>query len=81
MSHGNTNEPTRALIADCILNHDYPIGSNSQGYFLIDNQNELNEVVQSLQRRIQGIQNRIAALQRGWQRRNQSRLNGNNWPK
>jgi len=81
MPVGNTNEPTRGLIADCITNDEYPIGSNSNGYFLIDSDQELQEVVDSLNSRIAGIQSRIAALQKGWNRRRTSKLSGGNWPK
>jgi hypothetical protein len=81
MPVGNTNEPTRGLIADCILNEKYPIGSNSHGYFLIDSDEELDEVVNSMQSRIDGIEARIDALKNGWARRKSSKQNGENWPK
>lgn len=81
MPVGNTNEPTRGLIADCILNDKYPIGSSSHGYFLIDSDIELNEVVNSLQSRIDGIQARIDALKDGWVKRKTSKQSGKNWPK
>ena len=55
MPRGNTNEPTRALIADCILNDQYPIGSNKDGYFLIDSELELHKVIGSIEKRIEGI--------------------------
>ena len=81
MPIGNTNEPTRGLIADCINNNNYPIGSCNKGYFLIDSQEELDEVVASLQSRIDGIKNRIEALKTGWKKREISRKKKGNWPK
>ncbi len=81
MPIGNTNEPTRGLIADCILKAKYPIGSCNHGYFLINSDVELQEAVSSLQSRIIGIQKRINALQDGWKRRKSSRAAGQNWPK
>ena len=82
MDAGHTQEPTRDLIRDAIVNHEIPVGSTPQdGYFLIDNEEELDETINSLQQRIEGLQNRINGLRRGWQRRQDSRLGGGNWPK
>ena len=81
MPVGNTNEPTRGLISECILDDKYPIGSCSHGYFLIDSEDELNEVVASLRSRIDGIEARIASLREGWTRRRASRQSGGNWPR
>jgi hypothetical protein len=81
MDSGRTNEPTRQLITECILNDKYPIGSGNKGFFLINSENELNDVVGSLEGRIHGIRNRINALREGWQKRARSRDNGGNWPK
>jgi hypothetical protein len=82
MDAGHTQEPTRDLIRDAIVDHEIPIGSTPQdGYFLIDTEEELNEVVSNLQQRIEGLQNRINGLRRGWHRRQDSRANGGNWPK
>jgi hypothetical protein len=79
---GHTQEPTRDLIRGAIVNHEIPIGSTPQdGYFLIDTEEELNETISSLQQRIEGLQNRINGLRRGWQRRQDSRSGGGNWPK
>lgn len=81
MDSGRTNEPTRQLITECIVNDKYPIGSGSAGYFLIDSQDELDEVVRSLEGRIQGLRNRIDALKEGWGMRERSRADGGNRPK
>jgi hypothetical protein len=82
MDVGHTQEPTRDLIRDAIVNHGIPMGSAPQdGYFLIDTEEELNEAVTNLHQRIEGLQNRINGLRHGWQRRQQSRASGANWPK
>jgi hypothetical protein len=82
MDIGHTQEPTRDLIRDAIVSRDYPIGSLPRsGYFLIDTEEELNEVLGNLHGRIDGLQRRIDALSRGWQRRQDSRASGGNWPK
>jgi len=81
MEVGRTNEPTRQLITECILNDKYPIGSSNSGYFLIDSEDELDSVIDSLESRIRGLRNRIDALRQGWQMRVRSREAGNNWPK
>lgn len=81
MEYGNTQEPTRDLIRSAIVNHNMPIGSSRNGFFLIDSEDELNQVTEGLQRRINGIQNRIDGLRNGWNRRQSSREQNQNWPK
>ena len=82
MDAGHTQEPTRDLIRDAMVNHEMPIGSTPQdGYFLIDTEEELDEAVNNLQQRIVGLQNRINGLRCGWQRRQESRSSGGHWPK
>ena len=82
MDVGHTQEPTRTLIREAIVNNDMPIGSTPQaGYFLINTEAELDEAVNNLQQRIEGLKNRIDGLLRGWQRRKSSRASGANWPK
>lgn len=81
MPSGHTQEPTRALIKSAITDQNIPIGSGHSGYFLVDTQGELDQVVADLQDRIDGIQARIDGLQRGWAKRQQSRAQGKNWPK
>ncbi|GEM_PF-5144259 len=78
---GRTAEPTRELIREAILDESIPIGSNTNGYFLIDSEDELKSVLQSLKSRIEGLQERIDSLEEGWQRRQESRNEGENWPK
>lgn len=82
MDVGHTQEPTRDLISDAIVNHKIPIGSTPRaGYFLINTEEELDEAVNNLQQRIRGLQDRIKGLRRGWLCRQQSRANGGNWPR
>ena len=78
---GNTQETTRNLIRNAIVNHNIPIGSSQAGYFLVDTEAELDNVVQSLQKRIKGLQDRIDGIQNGWEKRKSSREQGKNWPK
>lgn len=81
MVPGNTNEPTRQLVTNCILQNKWPIGSSNKGYFLINSRAELDSVVDSLEGRKDGLQKRIDALKKGWDDREQSRSNGGNSPK
>lgn len=73
MDVGHTQEPTRDLTRSAIVEYDIPIGSTRIGYFLINDEAELNEVIGGHQRRIDGLQNRIDGLINGWQRRQDSR--------
>lgn len=61
-----TQEKTRDLIREAIIQHNIPIGSCTKGYFLIGNQKELLEVVDSLDNRILGIKNRRNSLVTGF---------------
>lgn len=82
MDKGHTQEPTRDLIREAIIGQDIPVGSTPRdGYFLINSENELEAAVSDLEARIQGLHRRIESIQRGWNRRVQSRNSGNNWPK
>jgi len=53
---------TRGLITKLIRDEELPIGAYENGYFLIENQQELNEYMQRLNYRIIGITNRKARL-------------------
>ena len=82
MSYDRSNLEIRKLITECVVDDNWPIGSIPvSGYFLIDSQNELDEVVASLQSRIYEIQKRIDALTTGYSLRLNSRTAGGNWPK
>ena len=82
IEEGHTQEPTRDLIREAIVSEKIPIGSTpAHGYFLINSDAELEEVVEGLQARVHGLQRRIEALRHGWRRRQISREHGGNWPK
>jgi hypothetical protein len=82
MEIGNTQEPTRDLIRKAVIENDFPIGSTpNSGYFLIDNEQEYQKTIDNLKARSQGLQRRISAITRGWERRIESRQVGGTWPK
>ena len=82
MDVGKTHDPTRDLIRTAIIDEGFPIGSTPQvGFFLIDSEDELKEVIKGFEQRIEGLQKRIEALNAGWERRLKSRASGGNWPK
>jgi hypothetical protein len=70
-SGGVTNEHVRNLIRDMILNHDCCIGSLmwDSGYWIIQNEQELNQVCESLENRAESIMGRANALRINWQNR------------
>ena len=63
-SGGATNEHVRDLIRDMIFNHNCSIGSVmwGSGYWIIQNETELNRVVQSLRNRANSIVERAERL-------------------
>ena len=48
---GRTNEYTRDIIRDLIINHNALIGSDSRGYWIIQSEDELHSVIESLNSR------------------------------
>jgi len=70
-SGGVTNEHVRDLIRDMILNHGCCIGSLmwDSGYWIIQNEQELNQVYESLENRAESIRGRANALRINWQNR------------
>jgi hypothetical protein len=71
-SGGATNEHVRDLIRDMILNHNCCIGSLmwKNGYWIIQTEQELNRVCESLDNRANSIQERAEALRRNFFNRN-----------
>lgn len=63
-----TNVYVRHLITDMILNHQCCIGSKmwNRGYWIIQTEEELNEVCQSLEDRADSVRERASALRRNW---------------
>jgi len=69
-SGGATNEHVRDLIRDMILNHGTCIGSLmwENGYWIIQNEQELNRVCQSLESRADSIRERANVIRQNWQK-------------
>jgi len=70
-SGGPTNEYVRELVRGMIIDHSCCIGSLmwSGGYWIINSENELNEVINSLQNRANSIHRRVDAIRRNWDER------------
>jgi len=68
-SGGPTNEHVRDLIRDMILNHHCCIGSvmYKDGYWVIQDEEELNKATVSLERRADGVRKRAEALRNNWE--------------
>jgi|SRR5690625_997362 len=71
-SGGATNENIRNLIRDMILNHNCCIGSEmwASGYWIIQTEDELDQVCESLEARADSIRQRAIALRRSWEQEN-----------
>lgn len=71
-SGGVTNEHVRDLIRDMILNHNTCIGSLmwQNGYWIIQTEDELNNVCESLENRADSIRSRATALRNNWNNQN-----------
>lgn len=71
-SGGVTNEHVRDLIRDLIFSHNACIGSVmwGNGYWIIQTEDELNRVCESLENRAGAINNRATALRNNWNNRN-----------
>jgi len=67
---GNTNEFIREVIRKLIYNGAL-IGSDNGGYWIIQNKNELEAVVNGLNSRAKEIQERANALQGNWENINE----------
>lgn len=67
-SGGPTNEHVRDLIRDMVFNHGCLIGSlmYKAGYWIIENEDELEMVLHHLRSRADGVRARAEALQRNW---------------
>lgn len=67
-----TNVYVRNLITDMILHHRCCIGSLMwvSGYWIIQNEDELNQVCESLENRADSIYGRANAIRENWNNRN-----------
>jgi hypothetical protein len=70
VSKQRTAETVRALVLFAIEECHIAIGSGPDGYYLIATEAELGAVVTNYERRIRGIEERIAALREAWNVRN-----------
>ncbi len=72
-SGGPTNEHVRDLIRDMIFNHGCLIGSLMfrKGYWIIENEEELEMVINHLNSRADGVRQRADALRQNWNNRNE----------
>lgn len=70
-SGGPTNEHIRDLIRDLIFDHDFCIGSTNygNGYWIIQNEEELKLSTDNLQRRANGVIRRKDALRTNWDKK------------
>jgi hypothetical protein len=78
---GTNNDQTRDDIRRAIFDDEIPIGSCVHGYYLIDSNTEYQDLINKLNATITQYQHKISAITNGWQRRRQSKLSGNPWPK
>jgi hypothetical protein len=72
-SGGPTNEHVRDLIRNMIFNHGCLIGSLmfKKGYWIIENEEELEMVINHLNSRADGVKQRVNALRQNWENRNE----------
>ena len=79
---GTNNDQTRREVKSAIYDNEIPIGSSPPvGYWLIDSDVECQEIVDRLDSTIREYTAKRDAIIRGWQKRKQSKLTGNSWPK
>ena len=79
---GTNNDQTRREVKSAIYDNEIPVGSNPHaGYWLIDSDAECQEIVDRLNSTINEFTAKKDAIIRGWQRRKQSKLTVNPWPK
>ena len=79
---GTNNDQTRREVKNAIYNNDIPVGSNPHaGYWLIDSDAEYYEIIDRLNSTIEQFTAKRDAIERGWQKRKQSKISGKPWPK
>lgn len=60
---------TRALIRDLVINEGVPIGSCNKGYYIITSEKEFNDVIRTLNSRIERTRERRDSLEKAFQGR------------
>ncbi|WP_299982107.1 hypothetical protein [Desulfobacula sp.] len=79
---GTNNDQTRREVKSAIYDNDIPVGSSSHaGYWLIDSDEEFQEIIDRLNSTIDQFTAKRDAIERGWQKRKQSKASEKPWPK
>jgi uncharacterized lipoprotein YmbA len=79
---GTNNDETRRDVSLAILEGKIPVGSSSSsGYWLINSDEECSEVTSAIQSTINSYQEKIRAIQQGWEQRRNSLGTDSPWPK
>lgn len=59
IAEDDTHYRTRSLIRECAKKYKLPLAADTKGYYLIENDYEYNAYMSNLERRIQGIKERM----------------------
>jgi len=79
---GTNNDQTRREVKDAIDHHEIPVGSSPpKGYWLIDSDEEYQEVIDGLNSIIETYTTKRNSITRGWEKRRQSKKTADPWPK
>ncbi|MFH2064215.1 MAG: hypothetical protein ABIK15_03320 [Pseudomonadota bacterium] len=79
---GTNNDQTRREVKDAIDNNEIPIGSSPpRGYWLINSDEEFQEVIDGLNSIIETYTTKRDSITRGWERRRRSLDTTAPWPK
>lgn len=63
----DTHPKTRKLVLECMKEYQLPVGATNRGYFIITSEEELDEYVDNLNKRIRGDEKRRdAAIKFFW---------------
>lgn len=66
----DTHAATRDLLLQAAEKYELPLVANNNGYYLIDNETEYEEYIDSLNRRIEGINRRKDIISRNYKGKN-----------
>lgn len=67
MSEGDTHSQVRKLIKQCAYIYRIPLAGNSNGYYVITKQKELDEYCENLETRVRQINQRKRTMQKFFQ--------------